>query len=192
MSYFTRSIRGSLAVFGVAVGLIGTAGAASAQEATPASEDSAVVAEDEAAVASSSAQGEEANVGDALLIERPAPRPDPANELRSDAAAPSAPAAVPAPARSSSPSGGAVAPTAVPAPAPAAVTASAAPAPAVVAPARATEVQGIQIQRTDTGAVATAPLAFTGPTDLGLLVVASVLLVLGSVLVIAVRPRRTI
>src|SRR3954454_353234 len=55
--------RGLVLSFGVAVGLITTAGAAWAQEAP-----------------SSPSSSEDAGIGEALLVERPAPRPDPANE----------------------------------------------------------------------------------------------------------------
>src|SRR5437764_10541544 len=100
-------IRGLVLSFGVAVGLISTAGAAWAQEAP-----------------SSPSSSDGANVGEALLVERPAPRPDPASELAADpapapASSPSvapdpapvvspAAAAVPAPVRTSAPAAAAL------------------------------------------------------------------------------------
>jgi hypothetical protein len=168
-----RSIVGSLASFGVALVLISTAGAASAQEApsAPSSGDAAI--------------------GDPVYVERPAPRPDPANELGADvapAASSPAPTPAPAPAPVSAPrSGGAV----VAAPAP--VAAQATPAPAASAPARATEVQGIQIERSAQPALATDPaLAFTGADhNVGLTLLAVALLVLGAALVRFSRSPRT-
>ena len=168
-----RSIRGLVLAFGVALGLIGTAGAASAQEAPPASDN-------------------EATIGEAYFVERPAPRPDPANELGAATPAAPTPAPVPAPAPAPTPapavSGGgagvATAPEAV----------NAATAPAVRSPARATQVQGVQLERPASPATAPdggATLAYTGADDVGLAVLAVVLLVLGTVLVRISRPVRT-
>ena len=64
MTSYRRSIvRGSLALFGVALGLIGFAGVASAQDAS------------------------DATIGDGLFLERPAPSPDPGTQLGSEPAA---------------------------------------------------------------------------------------------------------
>jgi hypothetical protein len=168
-------IRGFVLSFGVAVGLISTAGAAWAQEAPP------------------STSSGDAGIGDALYVERPAPRPDPANELRadSDPAPASTPAAAPVASAASTP---APAPAPTPAPAAAAtpartVTASAA---ATSKPARATEVQGVQIVRSaQPAADEGAQLAFTGIDNGPLVVLAGALLALGAVLVRAAQPRRT-
>src|SRR4051794_40498995 len=171
-------IRGLVLSFGVAVGLISTAGAAWAQEAP-----------------SSPPSSDGANVGEALLVERPAPRPDPANELVADPAPvpASTPSAAPDPAPVASPAA-----AAAPAPTRASAPAAASPARTVIAsaaatspPARATEVQGIQIERSavpaaDAGA---PPLAFTGVDNGPLVVLALALLALGAVLVRAARPR---
>jgi hypothetical protein len=164
-------IRGLVLSFGVAVGLISTAGAAWAQEAP-----------------TSPSSPEDASIGEALYVERPAPRPDPANELRAD----------PAPATDSTPSP-APAPAPVASAAPAAAPASAS-APAVVVPARATtasvaratEVQGVQLERSAVPTAGTvAELALTGIDNGPLVVLAAGLLALGMVLVRAGRPRRT-
>ena len=169
-----RSILGSLASFGVAIVLISTAGAASAQEAPPAT------------------SSDEATLGEPLFVERPAPRPDPANELGSGAApAASTPAPAPSPAPAPAPTPAAAPRTATAAPAPVAVQRAPAPS-AASRPARATEVQGVQIDRsavpTDGADVA---LAFTG-TDLevGLTVLAGLLLALGAALLRLSRPPR--
>lgn len=189
-----RSILGSLIPFGVAFVLISTAGAASAQEAPPTAPSS-----------------DEATLGEPTYVERPAPRPDPANELGAEAAP-----ADPTPARTSTAAAPAPAPQPTPAPAPAATvrtaprrspvaTASpqAAPAPVAVqsapapqassAPARATEVQGVQIVRPAAPGDATdAALAFTGTADqeVGLTVLAGGLLALGWALVRVSRSPR--
>ena len=182
-----RSIVGSLASFGVAlVVLISTAGAASAQEAPPAS------------------SSDEASVGEPLYVERPAPRPDPANELRPDSAPADPTSAAPAPA-----------PAADPTPAPASAPVATNPAPAVVAPApvaarptttparpaaatstptaRATEVQGVQIVRSaqPTDDLPTATLARTGADrEAGLAALAVVLLAVGAALLRMSRAPR--
>lgn len=181
-----RSILGFLASFGVAFVLISTAGAASAQEAPPASSTS-----------------DEATVGEPLYVERPAPRPDPANELgaapapadTTAAATPVEPAPRPAPAP-------APRPTPAPAPAPRSVAAAPAPAPAAVqsaparstasAPARATEVQGVQTVRPAAPATGTdVALAFTGvDREVGLTVTAALLLALGWALIRLSRSPR--
>ena len=170
-----RSILGSLASFGVAFVLISTAGAASAQEAPPAT------------------SSDEATLGEPLFVERPAPRPDPANELGSGtapAASTPAPATSPAPAPAPTP---AAAPRTVTTAAPAPVVVQRAPAaPAASRPARATEVQGIQIDRSAMPADgADVALAFTG-TDLevGLTVLAGLLLALGAALLRLSRSPR--
>src|SRR5688500_10812877 len=66
-------IRGSLVALGVALGLIITAGAVSAAETS--GSDSG------GEVSSSSSVQSDASIGDALLIERPAPGSNPADEL---------------------------------------------------------------------------------------------------------------
>ena len=178
MKHLRSTFRGSLALFGVALGLIGTAGVASADEAAPAPSD------EEAAVVVTTAQEDDAEIGDGLFIERPAPRPDPGNELVSDPAP--APTAAPAPAPAPAPaaSGGASA----------AAQTTAAATPATLIPARATEVRGVQIERGATSEV-TSPsgsvaLARTGLDTGDLTVLAGVLLVLGALLVRTTRPRR--
>lgn len=184
MSYLRSTLRGSLALFGVALGLIGTAGVAAADDAapTPADDSAAVVAsEEEASVEVSSAQEEDAEIGDGLFIERPAPRPDPANELRSTPAP--APAATPAPATAPAPaSGGATSPAA----------SAAAAAPATLIPARPTEVRGVQIDRgtTATSSPGSVALARTGVDTADLAVLAGGLLALGALLIRTARPRR--
>jgi hypothetical protein len=186
MSYLRNTFRGSLALFGVALGLIGTAGVASADDAapTPADDSAAVVAsEQEASVkVSTSAQEEDAEIGDGLFIERPAPRPDPANELRSTPTP--APAPAPAPATAPAPASGG-------APSPAA-TATAAAAPATLIPARPTEVRGVQIERgaTATSSSESVALARTGVDTADLAAIAGGLLALGALLIFTARPRR--
>ena len=176
MSYLRSTFRGSLALFGVALGLIGTAGVASADEAAPAPSD------EEAAVVVTAAQEDDAEIGDGLFIERPAPRPDPRNELVSDPAPAPTPAPAPAPAPAAS--GGA---------SPAAQTTAAA-TPATLIPARATEVRGVQIERGATSEVTSSSgsvaLARTGLDTGDLTVLAGALLVLGSLLVGTTRLRR--
>ncbi len=188
MKHLNRNIRGSLVLFGVALGVIGTAGAASAQEAPPAADGSthASVADDGGTVESSSAQDDEAEVGQPLLLERPAPRRNPSSELGSDpapSAAPAAPAPAPVPAASLAPNGG----TTLTATAPAAASV----APTKVATRRQTEVKGIQIQRSATRSTETASLARTGVATQGLVALAAAFFVLGSVLIRFSRPRRT-
>jgi hypothetical protein len=169
-------IRGLVLSFGVAVGLISTAGAAWAQEAPTATSP-----EDGAAI------------GDALYVERPAPTRDPANELGAAPApaptSPSSPAPAPAPVASPAPAA-----TAAPAPATLAPAVSAtrqAPA-ATSRPARATEVQGVQIERSAVPAAGEdVQLAFTGVDNGPLVALAVALLALGAVLVRAARPSRT-
>lgn len=184
MSYLRSTLRGSLALFGVALGLIGTAGVAAADDAapTPADDSAAVVAsEEEASVEVSSAQEEDAEIGDGLFIERPAPRPDPANELRSSPTP--APAATPAPATAPAPaSGGATSPAA----------SAAAAAPATLIPARPTEVRGVQIERGATATSSPGPVALarTGVDTADLAVLAGGLLALGALLIRTARPRR--
>ena len=171
--HLKRSILGSLASFGVAFVLISTAGAASAQEAPPVTST------------------DEATLGEPQFVERPAPRPDPANELGSTQAPATSTAAAPAPAP-------APAPTPVPAPAPARTAAPVAvpSAPARVAaaspPARATEVQGVQIVRSAAPADGTdVALAFTGTDrEAGLTVLAGVLLAMGWALIRLSRSPR--
>ena len=192
MTYLRSTLRGSLALFGVALGLIGTAGGAAADDAAPADDSAHIVVatEEEASVGTSAAQDEDAEIGDGLFIERPAPRPDAGNELRSDptpapaptTAAPSAPA--PAPVAPASTSGGAVSP--------AAQTTAAASAPATLIPARPTEVRGVQIERatTERSSAGSVPLARTGVDTEVLTVLAGVLLALGMVLIRTARPRR--
>ena len=175
MSY-QRSILGLLASFGVAfVVLISIAGAASAQEATP------------------TTSSDEVSIGEPLFVERPAPRPDAANELR---AGPAPVDSAPVPASD--------VPDPTPAPAPAPTPAAAAPrstasagtpalsagrtAPATASrPAfRATEVQGVQIERSASPAEGLDPttLALTGTDrEAGLTALATVLLAFGAVLV---------
>ena len=170
-------IRGLVLSFGVAVGLISTAGAAWAQEAP-----------------SSSSPSEDTGIGEALYVERPAPRPDPATELRADPvpATDSTPSPAPAPAPVASPAPSAAA---SPAPAPAAVgtalTTARTPA-ATSRPARATEVQGVQIERSALPAAGedVGHLAFTGSSNGPLVALAGALLALGAVLVRVGRPRR--
>ena len=82
-------IRGLVLSFGVAVGLISTAGAAWAQEAPTSTSPEDGVA-----------------IGEALYVERPAPTRDPANELVAD----------PAPAHASSPAASPASPAPAPAP----------------------------------------------------------------------------
>lgn len=176
MTYLHRSIRGSLALFGVALGLIGTAGAATAQEA-------------ESTVAESSAQAEDAQIGEPLAIDRPAPRRNPSTELGVDPAASVAPAAAPAPAPSPAPvvvapSGGAVVASPLVAASPA--------TPARVVPDRPTAVKGVQFQRSASPTAETTALARTGIDNHVLVLVAGMLLVLGSVLIRFGRPRRII
>ena len=189
MTYLRSTFRGSLALFGVALGLIGTAGVASAQEAATApaetSDHSVVAAEDEASVGSSSAQDEDAQIGDSFFVERPAPRPDPGNELRSTPVPAPAPAAAPAPAPAPAPaaSGGAVSP--------AAQTTVAAATPATLIPARPTEVRGVQVERSATSSSgAPAALARTGVDTQDLAVLAGALLALGALLIGSTRLRR--
>ena len=174
-------IRGLLLSFGVAVGLISTAGAAWAQEApTSAPSDGG------------------ATIGEALLVERPAPTRDPATELQanpSPAAAPAQDAPSPTPAAAAASSASASpAPAAVAAPA-RTVTTRAATAPAASSkPARATEVQGVQIVRSAVpteGETDVADLAFTGVDNGPLVVLALALLATGWVLLRAARPRCT-
>ena len=175
-----RSILGSLASFGVAFVLISTAGAASAQEAPPATSP------------------DEASLGEPQYVERPAPRPDPANELGADPA-PADP--TPAPAPPAAPASAPSTPATAPAPkrvttVPQAATVRAAPsAPSArsgSAPARATEVQGVQIVRP--GQPADGPdaaLAYTGvDREVGLTVLAIVLLALGWALIRLSRSPR--
>src|SRR5688500_2066644 len=70
MTYLRITFRGSLALFGVALGLIGTAGVASADDAAPAPDEGSVVV--------TIAQEDGAEIGEnPVFIERPAPRPDP-------------------------------------------------------------------------------------------------------------------
>jgi hypothetical protein len=168
LTYLSSTFRGTLVLFGVALGLIGTAGVASAQEAAP-------------TATAASAQDEDASIGDGLFIERPAPRPDPATELRSEPA--SAPAATPAPAPAPV-SGGGTSPAAQ-------TTAAAAPS-ATIIPARPTEVRGIQLERsaTATSTDTTATLARTGVDTADLTVLAGALLALGALLIRTARPRR--
>lgn len=192
--HLKRSILGSLASFGVAFVLISTAGAASAQEAPP----------------SDSSSQDEATLGEPQYVERPAPRPDPANELGTaeapaDDPTPAAPAPTPAPAPAQptpAPVNAAPAPaprrpaaTARPqaAPVPVAVQSAAPAQPAASTPARATEVQGVQVVRPAAPGDGTdAALAFTGTTDreVVLLVLAGMLLALGSALVRLSRSPR--
>ena len=175
--HLKRSILGSLASFGVAFVLISTAGAASAQEAPTAP------------------SSDEATIGEPLFVERPAPRPDPANELRSDPApADSVAAPAPSPAPAPAPTSVAAAPRS-PASAPAPVPVAVQPAPvrpAASAPARATEVQGVQIVRSAAPGDATdTALALTGiDLEVGLTVLAGVLLALGAALIRLSRSPR--
>jgi hypothetical protein len=159
-SYLRSILRGSLALFGVALGLIGFAGVASAQEAN------------------------DANIGDGLFIERPAPSPDPSSELRSEPAAAPAPAPTPAPAPAAAPTSGGGTATA------AQTTAASAPS-ATVGPVRATEVRGIQLERPATPASPDDPatLARTGVDSADLTVVAGLLIALGALLIRTTRPR---
>jgi hypothetical protein len=186
VTYRNRILRGSLVLFGVALGLIGTAGGASAEEAAPAPVDDSAhvrVADEPTIVEASSAPGDDAQIGDGLFIERPAPRPDPASELRSDPAPASSPAPAPVP----------VAPAAVTGGAAVEVAPAAAAAPASPAPVRATQVRGVQNVRSaaDTSTSSGRYLARTGLDSADLTVVAGALLALGMLLVQATRPRRT-
>lgn len=147
-------MRGSLALLlGVVLVLTFTAGAAAAEESDPGS----------------------SQVGDALLIQRPAPPRDPSTELRA-----------PAPA-SATPGLNAPAPLAAPAVADAtpamAATVPATPAGAATqaTPARPTQVLGVQIHRS---AVARrAGLARTGANTSVLVLIAGILLGVGAVLI---------
>ena len=179
-----RTILGSLASFGVAlVVLISTAGAASAQEAPPATSP------------------DDVGIGEPLFVERPAPRPDAANELRADPApadSTSAPAPTPASDAPAAPATAAPTPS-TPAPVAPATSAARTPAPArrvTSAPAaRATEVQGVQIERSASPAVdlATTTLAVTGADrEAGLTALAVALVALGAALVRFGRSPRTI
>ena len=188
MSFVRNILRGSLLSSGVALGLIGFAGGASAQEATPLPADDPVpviVTSGEAVdVGASSAQDDEAEIGDGLLIERPAPRPDPGNELRSVPAPDPTPA--PAPAQVATPvTSGGVASSVGP-PAAAATSAGA-------APTRPTEVRGVQLERSATGTSASdgEDLARTGLGSAELTGLAGALLALGAMLIRTARPRRT-
>jgi hypothetical protein len=145
----------------VALGLIGFAGVASAQEAN------------------------DATIGDGLFLERPAPSPDPGTQLGAEPMA-AAPAPTPAPAPAPAPaSAGAVAPAAQ-------TTAAASVPSATRAPARATEVRGIQLERPATPASPDDPatLARTGVDTADLTVLAGVLIALGALLIRTTRPRR--
>ena len=196
MTYLRFTLRGFLALFGVALGLIGFAGVAAADDAAPApADDSAHVAvapEEETSVEVSAAQDDDAQIGgEPLFIERPAPTRDPATELRSapataPASSPAAPAPVPAPVAPAASSGPA---TVVPAPA-----ATAASATATIIPARPTEVRGVQIERGATVTAAPEPVALarTGVGTTELLVLAGALLALGILLIRAVRPNPSI
>lgn len=169
-----RSILGSLASIGVAFVLISTAGAASAQEAPPAT------------------SSDEATIGEPLFVERPAPRPDPANELGADPA-PAATTSTPAPSSAPAPTPSAAPRSSATAAVPAPTAATAAPAQrASNRPARATEVQGIQIVRPASSAGETGePLAFTGvDREVGLTVLAGLLLTLGWALIRLSRSPR--
>ena len=197
MTYLRSTLRGSLALFGVALGLIGTAGVAAADDTAPApADDSAHVAvapEEETSVETSAAQEDDAVIGEELFIERPAPSRDPATEFSS------APAPAPAPVPASTPAAPAPAPApAAPAATGGTVTAPPAPAAAVasatIIPARPTEVRGAQIERGATATAAPAPVALarTGVGTTELLVLAGALLAIGSLLIRAVRPRPSI
>ena len=163
MTSYRRSIvRGSLALFGVALGLIGFAGVASAQDAS------------------------DATIGDGLFLERPAPSPDPGTQLGSEPAAAPAASSTPAPAPAPAPaSAGTLAPAAQ-------TTAAASVPSATRAPARATEVRGIQLERPATPASPDDPatLARTGVDTADLTVLAGVLIALGALLIRTTRPRR--
>lgn len=192
MTYLRSTLRGSLALFGVALGLIGTAGVAAADDTAPTTAgDSAhvtVAPEEEASVGASAAQEDDAQIGgEPLFIERPAPTRDPASELRSTPAA--APASTPAPAPAPAPAAPAATNGGVTSPAPAAAATS-----ATLIPARPTEVRGVQIERgaTATSAAESVALARTGVDTTHLTVLAGVLLALGALLIRAVRPRPSI
>lgn len=133
----------------------------------------------------SAQEANDANIGDGLYMERPAPSPDPGTELRSEPSAAPAPPAAPAPA-----------PASTPAPASVAVASPAASTPAVAAsasgtPARATEVRGIQIERPAAPASpdASATLAVTGVDNTPLVVLAGALIAVGALLIRSARPR---
>ena len=105
MQHRSSTIRGSLALVGVALVLIFTAGAASAEEtgASQSGDQAAATASTSdpgngAVIASSdSTDTGDSQVGDALLIERPAPSRSPGTEVTGPAAAPvDAPASAPA------------------------------------------------------------------------------------------------
>lgn len=172
-----NTLRGSLALVGVALVLIFTAGAAFADEGSPAAtNDGAVTTSSQ----STDNGGSDSQVGDALLIERPAPTRDPATELR-DPADPPAVAAAPAAAST------VAAPAPVSAPAPAA--APAAKATAAAAPAAAkprVQVLGVQIVRNADGSATT--LARTGMDTSVLVLVAGLLLAVGAVLIRLSQP----
>jgi len=181
MSQHRRIIRGSLALFGAALGLIITAGGASAAEETG----------DPQVTASAQAVEDDASIGDALLIERPATRRAPGSELPATSApVVRAPAPEAAPARSAS-----VAPAAVAAPVDV-VSAPVVPAPAVApavaaasrtsTPSRPTQVLGVQLSREAEGDV--VALARTGVDTFDLTLVALALLGLGIVLIRRTAP----
>ena len=188
MPYLRSTLRGSLALFGVALGLIGTAGVASADDAPAPAEDSAHVAVDpgdEATVETSAAPEDDAEIGDGLFMERPAPGRDPATELQPGPAPASgsapAPAPAPAPAAPAATGGGVTAP----------VAPAAAATPATLIPARPTQVRGVQIERAATATSAPGPVALarTGVDNTDLTVLAVALLALGVALTRASRPR---
>lgn len=196
MTYLRSTLRGFLALFGVALGLIGFAGVAVADDAAPAPADDSAPApapEEETSAEVSTAQEDDAQIGEELFIERPAPSRDPATELRSaPAPAPASPPAAPAPAPAPAPVAPAATSGAVSsAPAPAAAAASAT---ATIIPARPTEVRGVQIERGATVTAASEPVALarTGVGTTELLVLAGALLALGTLLIRAARPRPSI
>jgi len=179
-----NKIRGTLALLGVALGLILTATSASAAEGdTGASNDEAVIAASEPSDAPA--------IGDALFIDRPAPARDPASELPADPG----PLDVAVPAAAPTPAAPAATHVATPAVVPAATathvtTTRVTPAVRASTP-RQTQVLGVQILRSDTQPPeAAVALARTGVDTFDLALVALGLLALGSVLVKVGEPRQ--
>jgi hypothetical protein len=119
----------------------------------------------------------DSQVGDALLIERPAPSRSPGTEVTGPAAAPvDVPASAPAT-------------TAVAAPAVSAAPATTATATAPAAtPSRPTQVLGVQITRSADGTEVTG-LARTGASTSSLVLLAGLLLAVGAVLIKASQLR---
>lgn len=160
---YRNIVRGCLVSLGVALGLIGTAGAAFAADVEDGN------SEVQAAAESSDPDA----VGDALYIERPAPGRDPATELRVPPAVALAPAPLAAPAAPAA-SASAVVPAATPG-----VAVMIEPAPARIPISRSTQVKGVQFERSEDDAA----LARTGVDTFDLAVLGVVLLAVGMLLV---------